>query len=177
MEALVFLLDSVASFFSAICLLRFLMQALRVSFGGPLGDIVVRLSNWAVLPLRRVVGGRGGYDWASLLAALAMQLVLSALLVALVGRGAHADGATIAGMALWFALLALLRLAIYLMIGGLILQAVLSWVNPYSPLALPAHQFTRPLLAPLQRIVPPLSGIDLSPLVAILLLQVVLMFL
>lgn len=177
MQALVFLLDSVASFFSAICLLRFLMQALRVSFGGPLGDLVVRLSNWAVLPLRRIVGGRGGYDWASLLAALAMQLALSALLVGLVGRGAHSDGATIAGMALWFALLALLRLGVYLMIGALILQAVLSWVNPYSPLALPAHQLTRPLLAPLQRIVPPLSGIDLSPLVAILLLQVVLMFL
>ena len=61
--------------------------------------------------------------------------------------------------------------------GALILQAVLSWVNPYSPLAAPANQLTRPLLDPIRRIIPTISGIDLSPLVAILLLQMALMFL
>ena len=80
-------------------------------------------------------------------------------------------------MVLWYALRALLRLAIYIVIGALIVQAVLSWVNPYSPLAAPAHQLTRPFLDPLRRFIPPISGIDLSPLVAILLLQTLLMFL
>ena len=75
------------------------------------------------------------------------------------------------------ALMATLRLAIYLMIGALVVQAVLSWINPYSPYAQPVSQFTRPLLAPLQRFIPPLGMIDLSPLIAILLLQVVLLFL
>jgi len=70
-----------------------------------------------------------------------------------------------------------LRLAVYILIGALILQAVLSWINPYSPLAAPAHQLTRPLLDPLRRFIPLISGIDLSPLVAILLLQAVLFFL
>jgi YggT family protein len=80
-------------------------------------------------------------------------------------------------MILWFALRGVLRMAVYIFIGALILQAVLSWINPYSPLAAPAQQLTRPLLDPLRRFIPLISGIDLSPLVAILLLQVVLMFL
>ena len=77
----------------------------------------------------------------------------------------------------WFAVRGLLRLAVYILIGALILQAVLSWINPYSPLAAPAHKLTRPLLDPLRRFIPLISGIDLSPLVAILLLQAVLIFL
>ena len=80
-------------------------------------------------------------------------------------------------MALWFAVRTLLRLAIYIVIGALILQAVLSWINPHSPLAAPASQLTRPILDPIRRLVPLVAGIDLSPLVAILLLQAVLMFL
>ena len=77
----------------------------------------------------------------------------------------------------WFAIRALLRLVIYILIGAMILQAVLSWINPYSPLATPANQLTRPLLDPIRRLVPLISGIDLSPLIAILLLQVLLMVL
>jgi YggT family protein len=80
-------------------------------------------------------------------------------------------------MALSLAVRTLLRLAIYIVIGALILQAVLSWINPHSPLAAPANQLTRPILDPIRRFVPLISGIDLSPLIAILLLQAVLMFL
>ncbi len=177
MQAVVFLLDAVVGFFCTLFLLRFLMQTMRVSFAGQLGDFVVKLTNWAVKPLRRVIPGVGGMDWASVVAALALQLLLGVLLVGLAGQGIGADPGPLAGMLVWFAVRALLRLAVYILIGALILQAVLSWINPYSPLSAPAHQLTRPLLAPIQRIVPAIAGIDLSPLVAILLLQVVLMFL
>ncbi|MDD2662722.1 MAG: YggT family protein [Dechloromonas sp.] len=175
MQAVAFLLDAVAGFFCALFLLRFMMQAMRVSFAGQLGDFVVRLTNWAVKPLRRVVPGAGGYDWASLLAALALQLLLGAVLIGLAGAPLAADNAV--PMVLMFAVRGVVRMAVYILIGALILQAVLSWINPYSPLAAPAHQLTRPLLDPVRRVLPPISGIDLSPLVAILLLQVVLMFL
>ncbi|WP_294257140.1 YggT family protein [Propionivibrio sp.] len=74
-------------------------------------------------------------------------------------------------------MLATLRFSIYLLIGALFLQAVLSWVSPYSPLAQPVSQLTRPFLRPIQRLVPPIAAIDLSPLIAILLAQLVLMFL
>lgn len=177
MQAIVFLLDAIASFFCALLLLRFMMQALRVSFAGQFGDFVVRMTNWAVKPLRRVIPGFGGMDWASLAAALAIQLLLSIIVIGLTGPGGTADPGTVALAAIGFAVRSLLRLAIYILIGAMILHAVLSWVAPHSPLMRPADQLTRPILAPIRRIVPTVSGVDLSPLVAILLLQVVLMFL
>jgi YggT family protein len=177
MQAITFLLDAVVSFFCTLFLLRFMMQAMRVSFAGQIGDFVVKLTNWAVKPLRRVIPGVGGFDWASLLAALSAQMLLTGVLLGLAGPALNADPGSIVLMALWFAVRALLRLAVYILIGALILQAVLSWINPYSPLAAPAYQLTRPLLDPLRRVIPSISGIDLSPLVAILLLQALLMFL
>jgi YggT family protein len=177
MHVLIFLVDAVVSFFCTLFLLRFLMQVTRVSFAGQFGDFVVKLTNWAVKPLRRVIPGIGGMDWASLVAALALQILLSALVVGLAGPSLAVDGGAMALMALWFAVRTLLRLAIYIVIGALILQAVLSWINPHSPLAAPASQLTRPILDPIRRLVPLVAGIDLSPLVAILLLQAVLMFL
>jgi YggT family protein len=177
MQALVFLIDAVVSFFCTLFLLRFMMQAMRVSFAGQIGDFVVKLTNWAVKPLRRVIPGAGGYDWASLVAALAMQLLFTGIIVGAASSFGEVDVATLAPMILLHAARALLRLAVYILIGALILQAVLSWVNPYSPLSAPAHQLTRPLLDPLRRFIPTISGIDLSPLVAILLLQALLMFL
>lgn len=177
MQALFFLLDTVVSFFCALFLLRFMMQAMRVSFSGQIGHFVVTLTNWAVKPLRRLIPGAGGFDWASLIAALLLQIAFSAVLFMLSGRDIGGNGSTVALMATWFAVRNLLRLAIYIVIGALILQAVLSWVNPYSPLAAPAYQLTRPLLDPIRRLIPTISGIDLSPLVAILLLQAALMLL
>jgi YggT family protein len=177
MQAIIFLLDAVISFFCTLFLLRFMMQAMRVSFNGQIGHFVVALTNWAVKPLRRIIPGIGGLDWSSIFAAYALQLLLTGIIVGLSSRFGEVDVAALAPTILWFALRALLRLAVYIMIGALILQAVLSWINPYSPLAAPAQQLTSPLLDPIRRFVPLIGGIDLSPLVAILLLQVLLMFL
>ena len=174
MQILAFLLDSVSSFFCTLFLLRFLMQAMRVSFAGQIGDFIIKLTNWAVLPLRRVIPGVRGFDWASLIAALIVQL--AAALVMLAGPVDRQPDAIIL-MALWFSLRALVRAVLYIFIGALILQAVLSWINPYSPIAGPVRQLTRPLLAPIQRLIPAVSGIDLSPLLLILLLQAALMLL
>ena len=176
MQILAFLLDSVASFFCTLFLLRFLMQAMRVSFAGQIGDFIIKLTNWAVLPLRRLIPGIRGFDWASLIAALLIQLLLAAILVILAGPVDRQPDAILL-MALWFSLRALLRSILYIFIGALLLLAVLSWINPYSPIAGPIRQLTRPLLAPVQRVIPPISGIDLSPLVVILLLQAALMLL
>ena len=177
MQAIIFLLDAVISFFCTLFLLRFMMQAMRVPFAGQPGSFVVALTNWAVKPLRRIIPGIGGLDWSTVFAAFALQLLLTGVIVVLSGRVSELDSIGMAPMILWFALRGLLRLAVYIMIGALILQAVLSWVNPYSPLSAPAQQLTRPILDPIRRLVPLIGGVDLSPLVAILLLQVVLMLL
>lgn len=177
MQAIVFLIDAVISFFCTLFLLRFMMQALRVSFAGQIGDFVVKLTNWAVKPLRRIIPGFGGLDWSSIFAAFALQVLLTGIVVGLSRHLGDVDLLGVGPMILWFALRALLRLSIYIFIGALILQAVLSWINPYSPLSGPANQLTRPVLDPIRRFIPLISGIDLSPLVAILLLQMLLMLL
>lgn len=176
MQAVFFVIDAVVSFFCTLLLLRFMMQMARVSFAGQLGDFVIKLTNWAVKPLRRIVPGVAGVDWASLIAALWLQLLLAGLVLSLASSGLAADGFGMLLMILMLAVRGLIRLAIYIMMGAVILQAVLSWINPYSPIAGPVGQLVRPLLDPLRRFIPTISGIDLSPLVAILLLQVVLMF-
>ncbi|TXI78785.1 MAG: YggT family protein [Dechloromonas sp.] len=176
MQAVFFLLNAVVSFFCTLFLLRFMMQMARVSFAGQIGDFVVKNTNWAVKPLRRIVPGMAGVDWASLIAALWLQLMLSALVISLSPMELTADSAGMVLMILMLAIRGLIRLAIYIVIGALILQAVLSWINPYSPVAPLVNQLSRPILDPIRRFVPSISGVDLSPLVAILLLQVVLMF-
>ena len=176
MQAVFLLLNAVVSFFCTLFLLRFMMQMARVSFAGQIGDFVVKTTNWAVKPLRRIVPGMAGVDWASLIAALWLQLMLSALVISLSPMELTADSAGMVLMILMLAIRGLIRLAIYIVIGALILQAVLSWINPYSPVAPLVNQLSRPILDPIRRFVPSISGVDLSPLVAILLLQVVLMF-
>ncbi|MDR2189261.1 MAG: YggT family protein [Azonexus sp.] len=174
MQAIFFLLNAVAGFFTALFLLRFIMQLARVSFAGQIGDFVVKLTNWAVKPLRRVIPGIGGIDWASLLAAFALQVCLAGLMFIMVGATPGGDAILVI---LLIAVRGVLRLAIYILIVALIVQALLSWLNPYSPFVPQVNQLTRPLLKPIRRLLPPLSGIDLSPLVLILLLQVVLIYL
>lgn len=176
MQAAFFLINAVAGFFCTLFLLRFMMQLARVSFTGQIGDFVIKLTNWAVKPLRRIVPGVAGVDWASLIAALWLQLMLAGLILALSPLPLGADAAGTVLMILMLAVRGLIQLTVYILIGALILQAVLSWVNPYSPVTPTVNQLVRPILAPIRRFVPPISGIDLSPLVAILLLQVVLMF-
>jgi len=175
-QAGLFLLDALIGFFTFALLLRFYMQAFRVSFRNQLGAFVVQLTNSLVMPLRKVLPGLLGLDLASLLLAYLLQVLLLFAVFALRG-GLELVTGSLLGLIFWGALLATLRISIYLLIAALVIQAVLSWVNPYSPLAAPVAQFTRPFTAPIRRVVPPIAGIDLSSLIALLLAQALLYFL
>ncbi len=166
-----FLLKSLAEFLSILLLMRFFMQLFRVSFANQIGAFVVQLTNWLVLPLRKVVPGVFGLDLSSLLPAYLLQVIVLLAAVALqAGPEVHVVAILFGGLR------ALLRTSVYLLIGLLIVQAVLSWVNPYSPIGRPINQITQVFLGPIRRVVPPIANIDLSPLVAILLAQVILIF-
>ncbi len=169
------LLGTAADLLAVVLLARVWMQWARAPFRNPVGRFVAAVTDWAVLPLRRVVPGLFGLDLASVLAAWLAQIVYFGIMAGLTGLVAVAPQA-ILGVAL-LAVLALLRLFVYLLMGAVIVAALLSWIAPYSPVGPLFDALTRPLLAPVRRILPPLGGIDLSPLVALLLLQVVLIVL
>lgn len=176
-QAGLFLLEVVTGLFTFALLLRFYMQAFRVSFNNQIGTFVVELTNWLVKPLRQVLPGLWGLDLASLVPAYLLQLVLAVAVAALHGGVEASSVGPFVPLLLWHAVLATLRFSIYLLVGALLVQAILSWVSPYSPLSQPVAQLTRPFLRPIQRVVPTIGSVDLSPLVAIVLAQLVLMFL
>ena len=177
MQAVLFLLDAVVGFFATLFLLRFIMQWFRVSFSGQLGTFVVQLTNWAVKPLRRVIPGMGGFDWASLLPAFLLELGFAFAALGLSGALGNAESSQLLPWILMHTLRSVLRLGVYIFIAALILQAVMSWINPYSPLAGPLNAFTRPFLAPFRRLIPPIANVDLSPLVFLLILQILMFWL
>jgi YggT family protein len=159
---------------AALLLVRFFMQWFRAPFDGPVGHFVLALTNWLVLPLRRIVPPVRGFDTGSLLAAYLSQVALLALVAGLTFPAAGAGA--LAAFILLQGLSSLARLAIYLFIVLLVVQAMLSWFNPYSPHRLLIDRLTDPLLRPLRRIIPPIANIDLTPLVAILVAQIILVF-
>jgi YggT family protein len=171
------LIEYTLGFFIFLLLLRFYMQLLRAPFRTPVGHLVTALSNWIVLPVRRLVPGFGGIDWSTLLLAWLAQVLMLALLLALRGYNfADAPGSAIA-LLFGVAAVELIRLSIYLLIGVVIVQAILSWVNPHSPISPTLDALTRPFYSIFRRFVPPVGGIDLSPLFVLILAQVLLILL
>jgi YggT family protein len=177
-NALKFVLETLGNLWLLVVLLRFLAQFMRVTLraraGNPIADFIMALTDWAVLPLRRVLPRFGRVDLASFLVALLGAVMLQSTILLLLGLVDPANPLFWPGL-LFYSLVALLKLTVYLFIGLLIVQAVLSWVSPYHPLRPFFEGFTRPLLRPVQRMVPPIGGVDLSPLFLILILQVMLM--
>jgi YggT family protein len=172
-DALRFLINTAFGLIVYTALLRFIMQWLRAPFRNPLGQATIALTDWVVKPLRRVLSGRGGYDWASLVVAWVGQMLWLATLAAT--GGAPFSGSLVGYVAV-LALVELLKAALWIMIGAIFIQAILSWVAPDGPLAGVLNALTFRVLAPIRRVLPPLGGtLDLSPLIAIVLGQLVLM--
>ena len=174
-QALKYLLDVVFGLFTYAFLLRFVMQVLRAPFRNPLGQAVMALTDWFVKPLRRIVPGWSGIDWASLLATYLFQFLWLLSYYLLLGRGFSLFGSG-ALLLLTAALVALLKASLWLLIIVVLVHAVLSWVAPDGPISGLLNALTFPFLRPVRRIVPPLGGtLDLSPLIVIVLAQLVLM--
>ncbi len=167
-------IDAAAGLIVILLLARFHFQWLRVSFRNPFGTFIIAATNWAVLPLRRVIPGLVGLDLATLFAALLIQAIGLYLIYAVAGRVFSGTAGETVGVLAALALVDLLRFSVYLLIFAVIVQVVLSWVNPYSPVAPVFNAMTRPFMRPLRRIVPPIGNVDLSPLVLLLILQVLL---
>ena len=171
--ALVFLIETAVGIFTVTLLLRFLLQWARAAQRNPVSDFFNALTNWAVRPARRIIPGLWGLDLATLVLAWLTQVVQLFLVLTLQGYQ-FAAGHAIAAIVLLGGLM-VLRLLLYIVIVIVVVQAVLSWVNPYSPIAPLLNTLTRPLLRPFQRRIPPLANVDLSPLFVIIACQLLLM--
>ena len=173
-QALAFVIDAIASLFILAALLRFWMQALRAPARNPIAYFSMALTDFAVKPLRRVIPGLFRLDLASLVVALLLEFVDQVILLLLAG-GSPFENPAVLSVVLFFAFVKLIRLSIYIFMGAIIIQAVLSWVSPYHPVAPFFDALAGPLLRPVRKVIPPIGGVDITPVFLLIFLQLLLM--
>lgn len=182
MRIVFFLLETFFFFLVAAALLRAWMNHLRINMSGQPGRFAIAVTDWLVAPLRRVLPrslAQSRIDWGSLSAAVLLALAFGGLWVLLAASVSAAPGSAagavslVATMALRLLVRTLLQGLMILLIG----YAILSWVQPQSPVMGTLDRLCAPILRPVRRVVPLIGGVDLSVLVVIILLQVGLMLL
>jgi YggT family protein len=168
-----FLLNTLFSLYILTVMLRFLLAAVRADFYNPVSQFLVKVTNPPLIPLRRVVPSVGKIDVSALVLMLLLQLAALALLTLLRG------GQIAIGPLLILSVAELTSLLLNVFLFAILIQVILSWVNPgaYNPVTSIIYSLTEPVLAPCRRLIPPISGIDLSPLVALIAIQLIKMLL
>ena len=165
------ILDIAATLLGSLLLLRAYMFWIGMPARNPLAQFAFALTDWLVQPIARLVPRRGRVEWPALLAAVQVAAVFLAALLLLLGMPVGLLQVLVS------AVVQLLRWALYMMMWLTILHAILSWVNPHAPIAPAMAALVRPFLSPIQRLLPAVGGIDLSPIVLIVLINVGLMVL
>jgi YggT family protein len=166
-EAGIFLVSTVFDLYIMVVALRFLLQLVRADFYNPISQFIVTLTNPPLRYLRRWIPGYAGVDWACLLLLFGVQ-ILELTLISLIGG----QMPSITGL-LVLSLASLVRLGIYIMMFAIIVQVIISWVAPgaYNPLTVLLYRLTDFILRPARRLLPPVSGVDFSPWLVLVALQ------
>jgi len=174
-QVLLFLLETFLGLFALSLLLRFHMQWLRAPVRNPVSQFLNALTDWLVIPARRFIPGFGGLDWATLVLAWLTELILIVATFWL--RGFSFVGAIGVDVVLivFLALIQIFKLSLYILMVAVVVQAVLSWVSPYSPAMPLVNSIARPFLRVFQKRIPPIGNVDLSPLFVLVVCQIVLM--
>ena len=172
---LVFLIQVLFGAYILVVMLRFLLQLVKADFYNPVSQFIVKVTSPVLQPLRRYIPGFGGIDVASLVLMWLLKSVELSLTL-LAGGGATTN--LLATLA--WSIPELVALAINVFLFAILIQVILSWVSPggYNPAAALIHTLTEPLLRPARRLIPPFSGLDLSPmlvLVGLVLLKLLLL--
>jgi YggT family protein len=176
-HALLFLLHTLLGLFTLALLLRFYLQLTRAPFQNPACQAVVVMTNFLVRPLRRIIPSWGSIDLTTLLLAYLSQLLLELGSLWLNDFPLFVAGNPVLFALLGLALVGLLKLSIYIFMYTVVIQAVLSWINTYTPITAVLDALTRPVLQPVRRYLPTAGGIDFSPLVVIVVAQLLLIIL
>lgn len=169
-ESLIYIIRTIGSLYLLLVLLRFLFQLVRADFYNPISQTIAKATNPLLIPLRKVVPGYRGIDFASLVLALLVQALIIQIMVFVAGGG-------FIGLFYLFtwSLVGVLKTFASIYFWGLIIVIVASWIAPVSqnPALVLVRQVIEPAMAPLRKIIPPLGVIDLSPIVAFMILHVV----
>lgn len=172
-NAAVFLVQTILGLYILAVLLRFLLQLVRADFYNPLVQVLVKITNPPLIPLRRVIPGFGGIDVAGVVLLLGLQLLELVLVGLILDVSFSLPGLLIMSIA------ELLVLVLNVFLVAIIIQVILSWVNPgtYSPFTALLDHLTEPVLGPARRILPPIGGLDLSPILVLVGIQLLKMLL
>jgi YggT family protein len=169
--ALNFLLNTIFNLLTLLFLLRFFLQLFKAPFNNPLTYMVVSLTDFAVKPARRIIPSWGKVDLSTLVLALLTQLLLQFCLLWLRDLPVSLVGNTIWISLIGMSILGIFRTILDVFFYAILLQVILSWVNPHSPISGVLDSLTKPILAPIQRLLPTAGGMDFSPVVALILIQ------
>lgn len=169
-SAAVYILQTIGSLYLLIVLLRFILQLVRADFYNPVSQFIVRATHPLLKPLRKIIPSLAGLDLASLVLAIVVQLVLMALTLMLLGYGLDNP----LQLLVW-SIIGVTALFLKVFFFALIISVILSWVaqGSHNPTAMLINQICEPLLSPIRRILPSMGGLDLSPIVAFLLLNLI----
>ncbi len=168
-EILHLLINTAAMLYTMVVLLRLFMQLARADFYNPLSQFVVKATDPVLKPLRRVIPGLWGIDFPSLVLAFLVQLLKFVLLLTLSGVG------FVPVAYLLLALFGVADVALDLMFFAIIIVIIISWVAPgtYNPAASLLRQITEPVMEPFRRLIPPMGGLDFSPMIALLVIHII----
>lgn len=171
-QALIYVLQTLGQLYILLVLLRFVLQLVRADFYNPLSQFVVKATQPLLLPLRRIVPGLGGIDFASLVLALLVHMALSLAVLLIAGASSAELVSALPVLTLW-CLISLASLFVKIFFFALIISVILSWVAQGSrhPAVELVHQVCEPVLSPIRRFIPDLGGIDISPIFAFLALN------
>ena len=170
-EIIRLIINTLGGLYLTAIILRFLLQLARADFYNPISQTLVRVTNPAIKPLRRIIPGFFGIDIASLVLAILVKLVMILVLFFVQTGAINVNFA----VALLVAALSVFVTIFNIYFVAMIATIILSWVAPgsYHPAAVLIHQVVEPVMAPFRRLLPPMGGIDFSPMVAFLALNVV----
>lgn len=166
--ALIYVLQTLGSLYLLIVLLRFVLQLVRADFYNPLSQFAVRATQPLLRPLRRIVPSLFGLDMSSLLLAIIIQMAIMALTLLL----AYGTTGNPLQLLIW-SIIGVTALFLNIFFFAMIISVILSWVAPasHNPGAELVNQICEPVLAPFRRLLPNLGGLDISPILAFMVLK------
>ncbi|AQT96977.1 MULTISPECIES: YggT family protein [Pseudomonas] len=166
--AAVYVLQTLGSLYLLIVLMRFVLQLVRANFYNPLCQFIVKATQPLLKPLRRIIPSLFGLDMSSLVLAILVQLALMALTLLLT----YGTTGNFVQLLIW-AIIGVTALFLKIFFFALIISVILSWVAPgsHNPGAELVNQICEPALAPFRRLLPNLGGLDISPILAFMVLK------